>query len=39
MYFFGSGNHISFSISKLDQLEQVLGVTVDMFGVTWTVPS
>ena len=39
MYFFGSGYHISFSISKLDQLEQVLGVTVDMFGVTWTVPS
>ena len=28
-----------FSVSKLDQLEQVLGVTVDMFGVTWTVPS
>ena len=28
-----------FSVSKLDQLEQVLGVTVDMFGGTCTVPS
>ena len=51
MYFSDSETHISlimlhvflwksyFSVSKLDQLEQVLGVTVDMFGVSWTVPS
>ena len=25
-----------FSVSKLEHLDQVLGVTVDMFGVTWT---